>query len=143
MSAHRIFIVDDKDYLCELLAQLVASWPGFSVCGTALSVGEALARVPEADPHLALVDVNLGKGPTGIDLIRLLHTAHPHLRFIVLTGNDDEGLRQEAILAGASGYLLKDQTDDLEPLLRRTLADDGNRQLPGHEEGPSIAPDIP
>ena len=127
---HRVFIIDDTPILRELLTELIESWSGLTVCGVAGSVSEALALIPEADPHLALVDIGLGDGPTGIDLVQSLRITHPHIRCLMLTSYDDEFLRRKAMEAGAVGYLLKGSSDELEVHLRRALSDGLRPQLP-------------
>jgi DNA-binding NarL/FixJ family response regulator len=68
---------------------------------------------------IALIDIGLPDG-SGIDLIREVSTAHPHVQLVVTTIYDDDAHLMQAMAAGADSYLLKDRpADELVALLRR------------------------
>jgi DNA-binding NarL/FixJ family response regulator len=89
------------------LADLLSGDPDLTVVGEAGSVSEAMARVPAVRPDVAVLDVRLPDG-SGIDLCRDLLTKHDDLRCLILTSFTDEQSMLDAILAGASGYVVKD-----------------------------------
>src|SRR5262245_15323050 len=66
-----------------------------------------MARIPAARPDVAVLDVRLPDG-SGIDLCRDLLAAHDEIRCLILTSFTDEQSMLDAILAGASGYVVKD-----------------------------------
>ena len=85
---------------------MLESDPGISVVGEAKNAAEALARVPALHPDVAVLDLRLPDGD-GVSVCRELRSKLPELKVIMLTSfSDDEALFQ-AIMAGASGYLLK------------------------------------
>lgn len=102
-----VFLVDDHEVVRRGLAGLLSGDPELTVVGEAGSVAEALARIPAARPDVAVLDVRLPDG-SGIDLCRDLLAAHDELRCLILTSFTDEQSMLDAILAGASGYVVKD-----------------------------------
>ncbi len=102
-----VFLVDDHEVVRRGLVDLLSSDPELKVVGEAGSVAEAKARIPAARPDVAVLDVRLPDG-NGIDLCRDLLAAHDELRCLILTSFTDEQLMLDAILAGASGYVVKD-----------------------------------
>lgn len=102
-----VFLVDDHEVVRRGLVDLLSGDPELTVVGEAGSVAEALARIPAARPDVAVLDVRLPDG-SGIDLCRDLLAAHDELRCLILTSFTDEQSMLDAILAGASGYVVKD-----------------------------------
>ncbi|CAN5773519.1 two-component system response regulator DevR [soil metagenome] len=102
-----VFLVDDHEVVRRGLVDLLSGDPDLTVVGEAGSVAEAMARIPAARPDVAVLDVRLPDG-SGIDLCRDLLAAHDELRCLILTSFTDEQSMLDAILAGASGYVVKD-----------------------------------
>ena len=102
-----VFLVDDHEVVRRGLVDLLSGDPDLQVVGEAGSVAEAKARIPAARPDVAVLDVRLPDG-SGIDLCRELLAAHDELRCLILTSFTDEQSMLDAILAGASGYVVKD-----------------------------------
>ena len=102
-----VFLVDDHEVVRRGLVDLLSEDPDLTVVGEAGSVTEAKARIPAARPDVAVLDVRLPDG-NGIDLCRDLLAAHDDLRCLILTSFTDEQSMLDAILAGASGYVVKD-----------------------------------
>ena len=102
-----VFLVDDHEVVRRGLVDLLSGDPDLTVVGEAGSVSEAKARIPAARPDVAVLDVRLPDG-NGIDLCRDLLAAHDELRCLILTSFIDEQSMLDAILAGASGYVVKD-----------------------------------
>ena len=103
----KVFLVDDHEVVRRGLVDLLSADPELSVVGEAATVAEALARIPATDPDVAVLDVRLPDG-SGIDLCRDLLAAQADLRCLILTAFTDEQSMLDAILAGASGYVVKD-----------------------------------
>ncbi|SDU86201.1 DNA-binding response regulator, NarL/FixJ family, contains REC and HTH domains [Microlunatus sagamiharensis] len=76
------------------------------VVGEAGTVAQALARIPACRPDVAVLDARLSDG-SGIDVCREVRSRHPQVRCLVLTSYDDDEALFEAVMAGASAYLLK------------------------------------
>jgi two-component system, NarL family, response regulator DevR len=104
--AIRVLLVDDHEIVRRGLRDLLDGEPGIEVVAEAGSVEEALVRTNAAAPDVAVVDVRLPDGD-GVALCRTLRELENGPRCLVLTAFDDEQALVEAIMAGASGYLLK------------------------------------
>ncbi|HNM83107.1 MAG TPA: response regulator transcription factor [Mycobacterium sp.] len=102
-----VFLVDDHEVVRRGLVDLLSGDPELTVVGEAGSIAEAKARIPAARPDVAVLDVRLPDG-SGIDLCRDLLASHDELRCLILTSFTDEQSMLDAILAGASGYVVKD-----------------------------------
>lgn len=102
-----VFLVDDHEVVRRGLVDLLSGDPELTVVGEAGSIAEAKARIPAARPDVAVLDVRLPDG-SGIDLCRDLLATHDGLRCLILTSFTDEQSMLDAILAGASGYVVKD-----------------------------------
>jgi DNA-binding NarL/FixJ family response regulator len=83
------------------------------VTPTAASAAEALEVVEAHHPDLVLVDLILGDGPDGIQLTKAIRADRPVLPVLVLSGRDETLFAERALLAGASGYLMKDEAVDV------------------------------
>ncbi len=102
----RVFLLDDHEVVRRGLRELLEAQDGFVIAGEAGTAEEALARIPPTRPTVAVLDVQLPDG-NGVEVAREVRSAHPEIRCLMLTSfSDDEALFQ-AIMAGASGYLLK------------------------------------
>lgn len=100
-------MVDDHEVVRRGLVDLLGADPELDVVGEAGSVAEAMARVPAARPDVAVLDVRLPDG-NGIELCRDLLSRMPDLRCLILTSYTSDEAMLDAILAGASGYVVKD-----------------------------------
>jgi DNA-binding NarL/FixJ family response regulator len=100
-------LVDDHEVVRRGLADLLASDPELEVIGDAGSVSEAKVRIAALKPDVAVLDVRLPDG-SGIELCRDLLSELPELRCLMLTSFTSDEAMLEAILAGASGYVVKD-----------------------------------
>ncbi|MFE8947341.1 response regulator [Streptomyces sp. NPDC007856] len=102
----RVFLLDDHEVVRRGLADLLDAEPDISVVGDADTAAHALARGPALHPHVAVLDVRLPDGD-GISVCRELRSRMPELACLMLTSFDDEDALLDAIMAGASGYVLK------------------------------------
>jgi DNA-binding NarL/FixJ family response regulator len=101
-----VFLVDDHEVVRRGVADILSTDPLITIVGEAKNAAEALARVPALRPDVVVLDVRLPDGD-GVTVCRDLRARMPDLGVVMLTSySDDEALFQ-AILAGASGYLLK------------------------------------
>ena len=105
-QAIRVFLVDDHEVVRRGVADILSTDPCITVVAEAKNAAEAMARVPATRPDVVVLDVRLPDGD-GVTVCRDLRAQMPDLGVVMLTSySDDEALFQ-AILAGASGYLLK------------------------------------
>lgn len=106
---------DARDWLIAVMAE---AFPGIDI-DTAGTLCVARTTIANRLPDVALIDIGLPDG-SGIDLIAELNRDHPQVMSIVTSVFDDDTHLFAALGAGASGYLLKDQSrDDLTEMLRR------------------------
>ncbi|WP_433664599.1 response regulator [Nocardia sp. CA-128927] len=102
-----VFLVDDHHIVRRGVADLIDAETDLEVIGEAGNVSQAMARIPALKPDVVVLDVRLPDG-NGIELCRDLLNQHPELRCLILTSFTDEQAMLDAILAGASGYVVKD-----------------------------------
>jgi two-component system response regulator DevR len=102
----RVFLLDDHEVVRRGVADLLEAEPDLTVVGEAATAAEALARVPAARPDVAVLDVRLPDGD-GVTVCRELRSRLPDLRCLMLTSFADDDALFDAIMAGASGYVLK------------------------------------
>jgi len=102
----RIFLVDDHEIVRRGIAELLDREPDLEVVGEAGDATHALARIAATLPDVAVLDVRLPDGD-GIELCREVRSRHPDVNCLILTAYDDDEATMSAVLAGASGYVLK------------------------------------
>ncbi|MBF4614128.1 response regulator [Curtobacterium sp. VKM Ac-1376] len=103
----RVFLVDDHELVRQGVARIIDAQPDLEVVGEAESVARAVPRIAATRPDVAVLDVRLPDG-SGIDLCRTIRSERPDLVCLMLTAFDDDDATRAAVLAGASGYVLKD-----------------------------------
>jgi len=102
----RIFLLDDHEIVRRGLRDLFEAEPDFEVVGESGSAVEAQNRIPALRPHVAVLDARLPDG-SGIEVCRVVRSVDPTIRALILTSYDDDEALFAAIMAGASGYVLK------------------------------------
>ena len=99
-------IVEDLAEVREGLKQFISLNPEFTILGTFQTAEEALQRLPQLNPDIVIMDINL-PGMSGIECIKLLKKKIPRTQFMMFTVYENDEKVFEALKAGASGYLLK------------------------------------
>ncbi|HET8569979.1 MAG TPA: response regulator transcription factor [Candidatus Limnocylindria bacterium] len=102
----RVFICDDHEVVREGLRTLIARTPGMSVAGEAATAKEAIDAAAKARPDVVIMDVRLPDG-SGVEACRAIRESRPETAVIMLTSYADDEALFASIVAGASGYLLK------------------------------------
>jgi DNA-binding NarL/FixJ family response regulator len=120
--ALRCFVADDHPAIVDAISRFLANEEGIEVVGTAGGGADAVDRVQELNPDVAIVDVQM-PGMGGIEVARRLVAAGSKTGVIVYTGYAERSLVIEAIDAGAAGFVLKESP--LSDLVRavRTVAE--------------------
>lgn len=118
----KVFLLDDHEIVRRGLRDLLVDSGEIEIVGEAGTAAEAISRIPPTRPDVAVLDVRLPDG-TGVEVCREVRSRHPEIQCLMLTSfSDDEALFQ-AIMAGASGYLLKQiKGPDIVDAIRRVAA---------------------
>ncbi|MFJ8632432.1 response regulator [Streptomyces sp. NPDC093568] len=118
----RVFLLDDHEVVRRGVHDLLNDEPDITVVGEAATAEQALVRVPALRPQVAVLDVRLPDGD-GVTVCRELRSSLPELACLMLTSFDDEEALLDSIMAGASGYVLKQiQGSDLVSAVRTVAA---------------------
>jgi two-component system response regulator DevR len=102
----RVFLLDDHEIVRRGVRELLEAEGDLDVVGEAGTAQEALARIPPTRPDVAVLDVRLPDGD-GVEVCREIRSAHPDIQCLMLTSFADDEAMFQAIMAGASGYVLK------------------------------------
>ncbi|WP_424533199.1 response regulator [Sphaerisporangium viridialbum] len=102
----RVFLVDDHEVVRRGVAALLEIEDDIEVVGEAGTAESAVARIPALRPDVAVLDVRLPDG-SGVDVCREVRSRVPGLACLMLTSFADEEALFNAVMAGASGYVLK------------------------------------
>jgi DNA-binding NarL/FixJ family response regulator len=117
--ATKVFLLDDHEIVRRGLRELIEQEADIEVVGEAGTAEEALGRIPPTRPDVALLDVRLPDGD-GVEVCRDIRSKHPEIHCLMLTSFADDEALFSAIMAGASGYLLKQvKGTDLIDAIRR------------------------
>ena len=145
----RVFLLDDHEVVRQGLRALLETGGDIEVVGESGLAVEAAARIPALRPDVAILDARLPDG-SGIEVCRTVRAVDPHVKALILTSYDDDEALFAAIMAGASGYVLKEIAgQDLIGAVRQVAA--GNslidpaltaRVLERVRNGPSTAPEL-
>ena len=101
-----VYLLDDHEVVRFGVRELLERQGDISVVGESGSAVEAAQRIPALRPDVAILDGRLPDG-SGIDVCREVRSADPSIRALILTSYDDDEALLAAIMAGASGYVLK------------------------------------
>ncbi|MFC4493740.1 response regulator [Streptomyces ovatisporus] len=104
-----VFLLDDHEVVRRGVHDLLDAEPDLTIVGEAATAEQALVRIPALRPQVAVLDVRLPDGD-GVQVCRELRSRMPELACLMLTSFDDEEALLDAIMAGASGYVLKQIT---------------------------------
>ena len=102
----RLLVVDDHEVVRQGLVAMLSRRPNFQVVAEAGTAAEAVEMARKFEPDLVVMDVRLPDG-SGIEACREIRAEFPATRVVILTSYPDEEAVLSAIIAGASGYLLK------------------------------------
>lgn len=103
----RILIVDDSEMVRMGLRTLLSTEPQLEIVGEAANLASGVEAAARLTPHVVLLDIRLPDG-TGIEACRQIRKRSPETRVLMVTSVIDESVVDDAIRAGAHGYLLKE-----------------------------------
>jgi DNA-binding NarL/FixJ family response regulator len=101
-----VFLLDDHEVVRRGVKDLLEAEPDLIVVGEAGTAAEALVRIPATRPNVAVLDVRLPDGD-GVTVCREIRSRLPEVGCLMLTSFADDDALFDAIMAGASGYVLK------------------------------------
>ncbi len=144
-----VYLLDDHEVVRQGLRFLLESTGDIEVVGESGSAVEATARIPALRPDVAVLDARLPDG-SGIEVCRAIRAVDASINALILTSYDDDEALFAAIMAGASGYVLKEiRSADLITAVRHvstggSLIDPAltTRVLERLRRGPSTAPEL-
>jgi len=103
----RVYLLDDHEVVRQGLRSLLESAGDIEVVGESGSAEDAIHRIPALKPDVAVLDARLPDG-SGIEVCRAVREVDPSIQALILTSYDDDEALFAAIMAGASGYVLKE-----------------------------------
>jgi DNA-binding NarL/FixJ family response regulator len=109
---HRIYIVEDYDWLREMLVEYVGKLADMEVCGSSASGEAALEELAAAQPDLVMIDLSL-PGMHGTELIRRVRSEFPSMLCLVLSAGGTIEALFGALAAGAAGYVEKGDPNEI------------------------------
>ena len=117
-----VIVVEDHPVLCDGLKQLIGSQPDLACVGVADDISSAKRVVEECKPDLMVLDLRLKAGDA-LDFIKTLRVEYPEVKVLVLSQYDELIFAERALRAGASGYIMKENTtDEVLRAVRKVLA---------------------
>ena len=121
-SPVRVFLLDDHEIVRQGIRTFLEASGDIEVVGESGSAVEAAARIPALRPDVAILDARLPDG-SGIEVCRTVRSVDPTINALILTSYDDDEALFSAIMAGASGYVLKEvKSSDLLSAVRHVAA---------------------
>ena len=107
----RVFIVDDHPIVRYGITRILNSEPDISVCGDADSAETAIQQIEKLNPDLVVVDISL-KQMNGLQLTKFIRERFPCIPVVILSMHDERMYANKALRAGASGYVMKEESSE-------------------------------
>lgn len=107
-----ILVVDDHPIVRKGLIQLINDQEDMVACGEAEDAYQAMSAIKNQPPDLVIVDISL-KGISGVDLIENISRNHPNLPVLVVSMHDESLYAERVFRAGARGYVMKQEDDEI------------------------------
>ncbi|MFD7609968.1 response regulator [Streptomyces sp. NPDC059828] len=101
-----VFLLDDHEIVRRGVHELLSMDDGIEIVGEAGTAADALVRIPAVRPDVAVLDVRLPDG-SGVEVCREVRSQNEDIKCLMLTSYADDEALFDAIMAGASGYVLK------------------------------------
>jgi DNA-binding NarL/FixJ family response regulator len=116
----RIFVVEDHAVMREMLETYLGTQPDFSICGSAPTGEEAIARIGDSGADVVVIDVSL-PGISGLDVLKAMLEGRSDLCCVMNSGHGQSTYIDQALAAGARGYVLKGRPAELPEAIRSAL----------------------
>lgn len=106
MANIKVAVCEDNEQFRESLIQFIDDSPGYKIVFALASAENLVSSIENTDPDIILMDIDM-PGISGIRATELIKAAYPNINVLILTVYEDDQKIFDAILAGATGYLLK------------------------------------
>ena len=126
----KVFIADDSRVVVERLAGLLEEVPGAQLVGQAGDVPDAVNGIKKMRPDALILDLHM-RGGSGLDVLRAIRTALPHLFVLICTNFPYPQYREECLTAGANLFLDKSADFEKIPSILRELIQKEAKVSPG------------
>lgn len=124
-QVHRVLVVDDHPVVRHGITLVINAETDLTVCGEAENEQTARRLLRELQPDAMVVDLSLGAGGDGFNIVRDVHAHFPEVCILVLSMHDETVYADRLFAAGASGYIMKQAAaDQLVTALRSVLRGD-------------------
>lgn len=118
----KVVLVEDHRMFREWLGQMISQEGEFEICGEADNIRDALTLIKKAKPDIAIVDITLRGGSSGLELIKDLKAHGLSVPVLVLSMHDEELYAERVLRAGAKGYITKHEaTSTLTKAIKQVL----------------------
>ncbi len=122
VGAHRVLVVDDHPVVRQGIKLVIEAEADLTVCGEAENEHTARRILRELQPDALVVDLSLGAGGDGFNIVRDVHAHFPKVRILVLSMHDETVYADRLFAQGAAGYIMKRaEADQLVNALRAVL----------------------
>lgn len=106
-AAVRVFLVEDSTSIAERLRAMLSSIEGATVVGHASRAAEAVQKILAARPDMVVLDLKLGQGDSGFDVLRAVHAQAPSIDVYLLSNFSTASYREVAMKLGARDFFDK------------------------------------
>ena len=118
----KVLIVDDHEIVRKGLVMLISRQEDLVVAGEAGAAAEAVQKARELSPDVVVLDIRMPDG-SGVEACRDIRAENPDVKVLMLTSYSDEEAVMGSIMAGASGYLLKEiRSEEIVDAIKRVGA---------------------
>ena len=118
-----LVLIDDHPLMRKGLARTIENEVDLNVVGQMSSAEEALEKIEDLAPALAIIDISL-PGMSGMELIKHLQSRTPDIKLLVVSRHDETLYAERCIRAGAKGYVMKQEAGDvIVQAIRKVLND--------------------
>jgi DNA-binding NarL/FixJ family response regulator len=122
MTEYRILIIDDHPLVRSGIRAMLQIDEDLVVCAESEDIESSLQAIREHRPDLALVDISLKNGESGLELLKSIRQEFPDLKALAVSMHDEETYALRALKAGAQGYVMKQEgTEKIREAIRRVL----------------------
>jgi DNA-binding NarL/FixJ family response regulator len=112
MSSTRVLISDDHSFIRRGLRTILEGNEQYEVCGEANNGSQTLELAMRLTPDILILDISMPP-PNGLEIAAQLRQSLPDTKILMITMHDSEEMLRAAAAAGASGYLLKSDAEEL------------------------------